>query len=77
MRRNQWNSRACLAKIEGCRVKQRKTYMHINNGIAVMREFHSKDGISGDTQTKLESLTDAALITLDKPEIETLAPAVP
>jgi hypothetical protein len=42
--------------------------MHINNGIAVMREFYSKDGISGDTQTKLESLTDAALVTLGKPE---------
>lgn len=35
-------------------------------GIAVMREYHSTDGLDQSTQQMLESLGDAATVTLRK-----------
>jgi hypothetical protein len=37
----------------------------VKNGIAVMREFHSKEGLDDGTNKKLESLADAATVTLE------------
>lgn len=35
------------------------------HGIAVMREFHSKEGLDDGTNQMLESLGDAATVTFD------------